>query len=269
MNLRKLIYILLIPLLTGSCSGYEKILKSTDYQLKYRKALEYYNQGEYVRATTVFEQIGSMFRGTSKSDTVDYFKAKAYYNQKDYTMAGHYFKELVKLNPRSPFAEESQFMSAYCLYKQSPRPSLDQANTFAAIDAFSLFNIAFPNSDRVAESKKLIAELNEKIVEKAYMSAKLYYKLSNYKAAIIALRNCLNDYPDTKNREELMFMLLKSSYLLAVNSVPEKRRDRYQSTVDEYYSFIAEFPDGKYTEEAKKMYEDSTKKLGDKITQTQ
>jgi outer membrane protein assembly factor BamD len=54
-----------------------------------------------------------------------------------------------------------------------------------------------------------------------------------------------------------------------VNSVPEKRKDRYQSTVDEYYSFIAEFPDGKYTDDAKKMYDESIKKLGDNITQTQ
>jgi len=268
MKIKKLIFTL-VPLIIVSCSGYEKILKSTDYELKYNKALEYYNTGEYVRATTLFDQIGSMYRGTTKSDTIEFFRAKSYYYQKDYTMAGHYFKELVRLNPGSPFSEESYYMSAYCLYMLSPRPSLDQANTYAAIDAFTLFNIAYPNSSRVAESKKLIAELNEKLVEKSYQSGKLYYELGNYKAAIIALRNCLNDYPDTKNREELMFLLLRSSYLLAVNSIFDKQKERYQSTVDEYYSFIAEFPDGKYTDEAKDIYEQSIKKLGDNISQNQ
>ncbi len=268
MNYKKLIFIL-IPLILESCGGYEKLLKSTDYQLKYNKAFEFYNNGDYVKATTLYEQIGTIYRGTTKADTIEFYKAKSYFFQKDYTMAGHYFKGLVTLNPNSPFGEESYFMAAYCLYKQSPRPSLDQANTYAAINALSLFKIAYPNSTKFEECDRLIAELNEKIVEKSYLSAVLYYNMGNYKSSIIALRNSLNDYPDTKNREELMFLLLRSSYLLAVNSVPEKQRDRYQSTVDEYYSFIAEFPDGKYTEEAKNIYEQSNKKLGDRESITQ
>jgi outer membrane protein assembly factor BamD len=263
----KKLIIILFPLVLVSCRGYEKLLKSTDYQLKYKKAYEYYSNGEYVRAATVYEQIASIFRGTTKSDTIQYYKAKSYYGQGDYTMAGHYFKELAEISPNGPFCEESYFMSAYCLYKLSPRPSLDQANTYAAIDAFSLFNIIYPSSTRVAESKTLINELNEKIVEKSYLNAKLYYRLSDYKAAIIALRNSLNDYPNTKYREELMFLLLRSSYLLAINSVIEKQKDRYQLTIDEYYSFIAEFPNGQYTEEAKDIYDQAMKKLGDNITQ--
>jgi outer membrane protein assembly factor BamD len=252
-----------------SCGGYEKLLKSSDYQLKYNKAYEYYTEGEYVRATTVYEQIANIYRGTTRSDTIEYYKAKSYYGQSDYTMAGHYFKSLAESNPNGPFCEESFFMSAYCLYKLSPRASLDQANTYAAIEAFSVFNSMFPTSNRITESKNLIFELSEKIVEKSYLNAKLYYKLSMYKAAIIALRNSLNDYPNTKYREELMYLLLRSSYLLAVNSVPDKQMERYQAAVDEYFSFIGEFPDGKYTGEAKEMYEQSMKKLGNNITQNQ
>ena len=264
----KIFLFLLILLPLVSCK-YEKILKSTDYQAKYIKAIEYYNNGEYVKSATVLEQISAIYRGTSKADTIEYFKSKSYYNQKDYTMAGHYFKELFLTYPNGPFSEEAYFLSAYSLYKLSPRPSLDQANTYAEIDAFTLFGLRYPTSPRLEESRKLIFELSERIVEKSYLSAKLYYRLSNYKSSIIALRNSLNDYPNTKYREELMFLLLRSSYLLAVNSVPDKQKDRYQATVDEYYSFVTEFPEGKYTDEAKDMYEGSMKNLGDTVTQNQ
>ena len=152
MNYKKLI-IILFPIVLGSCSGYEKLLKSTDYQLKYNKAFEFYTNGEYVRAATVYEQIASIYRGTTKSDTIQYYKAKSYYGQGDYTMAGHYFKELANLNPNGPYSEEATYMSAYCLYKLSPRPSLDQANTFAAIDAFTLFNIIYSTSSRGRKQK--------------------------------------------------------------------------------------------------------------------
>jgi TolA-binding protein len=122
-------------------------------------------------------------------------------------------------------------------------------------------------SPKVQESRTLILEMNEKLVNKSYISARLYYDLSDYKASIIALRNSLNEYPDTKYREELMFLLLKSSYLLAENSVASKLKDRYQAAVDEYYSFISEFPKGKYVDDAKKMYEASMRVLGQDINQ--
>jgi outer membrane protein assembly factor BamD len=54
---------------------------------------------------------------------------------------------------------------------------------------------------------------------------------------------------------------LKSSYLLADGSIPSKQRERYQATVDEYYSFIGEFPEGSNSKEAIRMYEASNKFL--------
>lgn len=77
----------------------------------------------------------------------------------------------------------------------------------------------------------------------------MYYDLGDYKAAVIALNNSLDKYPDTQFREEIMFLILKSRYLLAENSVREKQTERYQATVDEYYSFVGEFPDSDYSKE--------------------
>jgi len=97
-----------------------------------------------------------------------------------------------------------------------------------------------------------MAELHDKLVEKSYLSSMLYYKIGDYKAAIVAIRNSLRDYPESKYREELMFHLLKASYLLADNSIESKRRERFQNALDEYYSFISEYPSSKYSMEAKR-----------------
>jgi outer membrane protein assembly factor BamD len=263
----KILITILFPVILVSCKGYEKLLKSSDYQLKYDKAFEYYANEDYVRSATLFEQIVTVYRGTTKSDTIQFYRAKAYYNQKDYTMAGHYFSELSKTFPNSPFAVESDFMNAYCFYMLSPRAELDQASTFAAINAFTLFIMNHPKSPKVEESKSLILEMNEKLVNKSYLSARLYYDLGDYRASIIALRNSLNEFPETKYREELMYLLLKSSYLLASKSVESKIKDRYQATVDEYYSFISEFPKGKYADDAKVMYNASMAFLGQDTNQ--
>ena len=245
----------------SGCGEYEKLLKSRDYQKKYDMGVQYYEEGEYARAGTLFDQVANIFRGTTKADTVKYYQAKSYYGQKDYMMAGYYFSELSATYASSVFLEEADFMVGFCFYKQSPRAELDQQTTFKAITAMQMFMVKYPTSERVAESQEIITEMIDKLVEKSFISARLYYDLGYYKSAILALRNSLIQYPETKFREELMFLILKSTYLLADGSIPSKQLERYQATIDEYYSYIGEFPDASNSREAKRMYEASNKFL--------
>jgi outer membrane protein assembly factor BamD len=249
--------LIIVVMALTSCSSYERLRKSSNYALKYSKAFEYYHKGDYVRAGQLFDDIVVIYRGTNKSDTVSYYQAMSYFKQKDYLTSSYYFSGLFKNAPRSPFAEECEYLSGYCYYKQSPRPELDQDITNAAIETFQIFLMHHPDSRYKEESLKYLAEMQDKLVDKSYLTAKLYYNLSQYKSSTIALNNSLNDYPETKYREELMFLLLKSSYLLAENSIVEKQKERYQSTVDEYYSFVGEFPQSHYVKEAQRMYERS------------
>ena len=213
-----------------------------------RPGLNYYEEEEFVKAGTLFDQVANIYRGTTKADTVKYYQAKSYYGQRDYMMAGHYFNELSVTYPNSNYLEEADFMTAYCFYKQSPRAELDQDNTFKTITALQMFMVKYPNSERLNECQEIIVEMSDKLVEKSYISAKLYYDLGYYKSAILALRNSLIEYPKTRFREDLMFLILKSSYLLADNSIPSLQRERYQAAIDEYYSFIGEFPDGPHSQ---------------------
>ena len=261
-NTLLLFYMLILSIFILSCSGFEKILKSKDYNFKYKKALEYYKKGDHYRYTTILEQLVPIFNGTQRADTVEFYYAMGNYKQGDYILAGHYFDKFRKTYPRSVFTEEAEYMYAYCYYESSPRPELDQDNTKAAIAAFSEFLSKYPRTDKGAKVNSLLNELNDKLLEKAYLSAKLYYDVSEYKAAIVALKNSLKEYPKTKHREEQLFLILKSAYLLADNSVPEKRRERFQATIDEYYTFVGEFPQSEYAKDAKRMYDASRKVIG-------
>ena len=245
----------------SGCGEYEKLLKSRDFQKKYEMGVQYYEDEEYARAGTLFDQVANIFRGTTKADTVKYYQAKSYYGQKDYMMAGYYFSELSSTYASSVYLEEADFMIGYCFYKQSPRAELDQQTTYKAITAMQMFLSKYPTSDRISECIEISIEMSDRLVEKSFISAKLYFDLGYYKSAILALRNSLIQYPDTKFREELLFLILKSSYLLADGSIPSLQRERFQSTVDEYYSFIGEFPEGSHSREANRMYEASNKYL--------
>ena len=82
----------------------------------------------------------------------------------------------------------------------------------------------------------------------------------DYRAAVISLNNCIKEFPDSKYREELMYYLLKAKYLLGENSIDEKKRERLNNALDEYFTFTDEFPESKYRKEADRFFA-NTKKL--------
>lgn len=260
--------VLLTAFATFSCSQYEKVVKSEDVNLKYAKAFDYYSKGDYVKAGALFDQLAPLTRGTRRADSVYFFQAMSQYKLTDYIIASHYFNVFVGMYQNSRFIEEATYMEAYCYYLQSPRPELDQIPTNQALDAFHLYLIRYPKSTRIADCQRIVLELNEKLMEKAFLSAKLYYNLSDYKASIVALNNCLVDFPETKLREEIMFLILKSKYFLALNSIQVKQTERFQDMVDEYYSFVAEYPNSKDKKDAEVMYRESSKYIKDKDTET-
>ncbi|MDR0713334.1 MAG: outer membrane protein assembly factor BamD [Bacteroidales bacterium] len=253
--MKKIFWSIAVMTVLGSCSQYERLLKSSNYSLKYKKAFEFYEKGDYIKSGRLFDDIASIYRGTNKADTVLYYQAMSYFKQKDYPSSSIYFGNLFKNLPNSSFAEESEYLAGYCFYKQSPRPELDQEMTYATIESFQKFLMHYPNTKHKDNTLFYLAEMQDKLVDKSYLTAKLYYNLSQYKSSVNALNNSLNEYPDTKYREELLFLLLKSSYLYAENSVADKQKERYQMAVDNYYSFIGEFPESNYAKEAQKMYE--------------
>ena len=83
-----------------------------------------------------------------------------------------------------------------------------------------------------------------------------------YKAAVTAFKRALEKYPVSPYREEEYFLLVKSHYLYALNSVESKRRERYQQTVDESLSYISEFPTARNAREVLGYYLASMKYLG-------
>jgi outer membrane protein assembly factor BamD len=243
-----------------SCSDYQKVLKSTDYEYKLKKAKEYFENKDYNRSSQLYQELVNIYRGTSRADQIYYYLAKSCYGQRDYVLASHYFRQLLKEFPRSEFNEEAQFLIGYSYVMDSPSARLDQKTTQDAIDALQLFINMFPGSKRVPEANKLIDEMREKLVYKSYLSGKLYYDLADYRAAVISLTNSIKEFPDSKYREELMYYLLKAKYLLGENSIDEKKRERLNNALDEYFTFTDEFPESKYRKEADRFFA-STKKL--------
>ncbi|MEE1233273.1 MAG: outer membrane protein assembly factor BamD [Phocaeicola sp.] len=254
-----------------SCGEYNKVLKCTDYEYKYEAAKSYFAQGQNTKAATLLEDLITILKGTSSGEESLYMLSMAYYNQGDYVTAAQYLNTYYTTYPRGKYTEQARFNAGRALYLDTPEPRLDQSSTVKAIQELQMFMEYFPRSERKAEAQNMIFELQDKLVEKDFLSAKLYYDLgdytgnssysstgNNYLAAIITAQNILKDYPYTKLREDISMLILRARYDMAKASVDEKKEERMRDTIDEYYAFINEFPESKYLAEAEKMFKDAS-----------
>lgn len=251
-----------ILMLFPACSSYQKLLKSDDYDKKYNAAVKYYKNEEYNQALGLFRDLLVYYRGSKRGQKVRFYYAYALYGTGQYQLASLRFKNFYETYSNSKHAEESLYMYAYCLYLNSPSVELDQNNTRKAINAFQFFTVKYPYSNRISKVNGFMDELRLKLEEKAIQRAKLYFKIRDYKAAVWALQNVLEKYPATRQKEELKFLVLKSQYLLAINSIKEKLTERLHTTLRFYRNFAQDFPNSQYIEEAKKIFNDVTNKLG-------
>ena len=259
-NLRLTLIIFSLLILTG-CSEYNKVLKSTDVEYKYTKAKEYFEDGEYSKALSLFDELGTLFRGSSRSEEVQFYIADCHYYLKDYYFANYYYKNFAKTYPASPRAETAQFKSAYSSYKNSPKSSLDQTETEQALVEFQLFLNRYPNTELKDSTNTMIDELRMKLEKKSFDNAKLYYLTENYKSATVALKNMMRDFPDSPHREEIEFLIVKSSYLYAINSIDSKKEERLNETIENYHKFVDSYQNSKYIDKAESYYADAIREL--------
>ncbi len=258
-SMRKLL--LLLPLLgmLASCSEYTKVMKSRDVDYKFDYAKRAYEEKKYVQASTVLNDIYTPLRGTAKGEEALFLLAMSYYENQDYTNANVFFKTYYQRYPKGKYAELSHYYSGYGFYLDSPDPQLDQTYTVKAIEELQNFLERYPKSEKVPEAQQAIFEMQDKLTLKELQNAQLYYNLgnfmgNNYESAVIVAQNALKDYPYSKYREEFEFLILKSKYQQAKNSVSEKMGERYSDVVDEYFSFVNNYPESKHLKEAKTIF---------------
>lgn len=251
----------------ASCkSEYQALLEGYDEDAKYAAAFDYFNQGKFSKAAQLFESLSVTTSGTERDDTIQFYWGLSNYRFKDFYTAETNFKDFIEKFPRSPFAEEAGFLRIDCLYNSSLRYELDQSSSVQTITAIGEYLTNYPQTQHLDACRDILTELGERMDRKAYEGAKLYYKMEDYMAARVALKNVLKDDADNKFREEILYFTAKSSYKYAQLSVPEKQKERYLAFIDDYLNFVGEYDTSVYKREMDILYKRAQRALGRNVT---
>jgi outer membrane protein assembly factor BamD len=255
----------------GRRPSYNNLLKSTNYGLMYSEGLRYFHlkkrgkdynsHSNYTKARNLLNEClqSQAFSGSRREDSLVYYLGTAYYFSGDYSTSDSIFDNFRRRFTGSVFMEDVEYMYAMGFYFASPEASYDQTLTLRAMSAINEYMGRYPNTPMKEECTERMEELRKKLYAKSFENAELYVSIGQYKAAVRALSNAIDEFPESPYREDLMYLVTKSSYQLAKNSVPSRMLDRYMAMMDYYYNYISDFPETKHRREVERMHEEAKK----------
>jgi len=275
MNRKDILTLALAALLSGCATQFNRVYKSADNTYKYEYAKECFAMGKFQQCASLLQELVTMQKGRTNAQESLYLLAMAQYCNRDYDAASATFRKYYSSYPKGDFSEQASFYIGQSLFQSTPEPRLDQSPTIASINAFQTFLDNYPDSPHREEAQQCLFKLQDNLVQKEYLSAKLYYNLggyfgninanteSNYESCIITAQNALRDYPYSDLREQFSVLIMKSKFYLAENSSQERRIERYRDAEDECYGFMNEFPDSEECKTAQKYIAKCKKVTGD------
>lgn len=257
-KMKKIVYFFITILFLTSCGEYQKVLNKGTVEDQYKMAVKLYETQKFGKALRLFEIVTPAYRGKPQMERIQFMVAQSNFNEKNYQTAGYYFDRFAKNYPKSSKLEEASFASALSYKLASPEFSKDPTDTNKALNAFQSFINDFPNSDKLEEANKHYKELRYKLQKKYFEIAKTYYTtadydMRNYKAAIQAFDNLLEDYLGSEFKEEALYYRLKAAHDYVLKSYDIRKPERIDDAMDAYEKLLRNFPETKYIKDVNEM----------------
>lgn len=267
---RRFIPLIVLAVVLGSCSEYQKVLKNEDVKAKYDMAQNYYEAKDYKRALRLFEQIAPKYVGKPQGERVMFFLADSYFQKENYNMAGYQFERFIKSYPKSDKVAEAGFRGAKSYYELSPNHEVDQTDTDKALAKLQGFINMYPDSEFFAQANEMAKELTTKKERKAFEIAKQFNKLGEFdytvlKSAVASLNNFVADFPGSIYKEEALYLKVESTTNMALNSLEKLKKERLENAKTAYDVLKKQYPKSQYANKADDLLKKIEKELSNYI----
>lgn len=264
-TMKRLLIVLLIGVSFGSCSEYQAMLKSPNISAKYAMADSLYQAGKYKKALGLMEQIVPAYRGKPQAEKLMYIYSNTLYNLEDYILSGYQFERFETSYPSSDSVQTAAFRSARSYYELSPRFSLDQRDTYTALEKLQNFVNRYPDSEYRVQANELVSELKIKLerkdIEVANQHLKTAETFGSFKPAIESYDNFITDHPGSKYRKDAFFGRFRAAYLQAIKSIPSKVQERLVAAKVYYNNFMKYYSESDLREDADAIFADIEKRI--------
>lgn len=155
------------------------------------------------------------------------------------------YLDFVTLFGDHELAPYAQFQAGVCSLAQANHPAKDQSQTLSAFQDLKEVERRYPNSRYALAARDMIRKAEGNLAEHEFIVGRFYLKRKKYFAAGERFRHLLKKYPDFQDNEKVYFYL-GQTLLASDNGVEAKIY---------LEKLLADYPEGRYAEQAKKALE--------------
>jgi outer membrane protein assembly factor BamD len=213
----------LLPLLCvaaaalASCGGSSQTITGDTAEARFKRGMAALEDKDYQKAQTEFNTIILQDPASEYADDAQYYLAESYFLDGDYKLAAFNYNKLRTSFPNSSFNKSALFRSGEAYYYSSLSYDRDQRETRYAIDVFKGFAQIYATDSLADTARARVKELRSKLAEREYRTAELYWKMEDYKSALIYYDRVIDQFPDTE-----YFDLASAGKLKAQREIGEK-----------------------------------------------
>lgn len=265
---RRILSILYLGYLLGGCVVTSKTnqASSSPHLVQYDQAMVRYEAMDYYGTSKLLDEAIPLLRGKKEAVLAHFYRAYSNFYQAAYQRSALDFKYFYETYPSTPQVEEALYMQGYALYRCSPDVRLDQQNTEKAIQTLETYLRSYPQGIYEDRATRHLRKLRDKLALKAFNNAKLYHRFSHYQAAVIALTNFQQDFPDTPLNEKAAYLKTDAQYKFAQEAkIPTKQASRLRTALVYCHHFLDQYPHSRYKQAIAKIYKNTLAQI-DKLT---
>lgn len=198
----------------------------------YGRATEAYEARKFDRAIPLLESFVQLHSADERAPEAQMRLGKSHFEKRDYITAAAEYQRLVEAYPNSPLNLPARFAICQSYLKLSPKPTLDQEYTRAALGHCESVANNFPGTPEAEESATIVVQLREKLAQKLYDNAVFYFKRRAYDAAVVYLTETISTYPQTALAPAALLKLMETYTILGYVEEAQQTRER----------LVAEYP---------------------------
>ena len=219
--------VLVVALFSGCAGGMPKVPATPQAVLE--RADDYQRRGKEREAIALYTQFIERYAGHERADYAQFQLGEAHFKAREYPMAAVEYQLLISNYGYSEWVDDAVFQLGVCAWNEAPKYPRDQTKSVDALGRFNQFLLTYPDHARASEARAYVRAINTRLAEKAYSSAKWYYRQHEPKAALVYCEKIIREHPDNPFWAEAL--LLKAQILLD--------RGDTQGAIEQYTQIIA------------------------------
>lgn len=245
-----LVALALVLILSASCAKKAEVKPSSqafDPEVAFREANALVEQKQFDAARRELQNIMSRDASMTYAPLAHLRIADTYVMEKEYDAAVNEFRRFLEFYPAHKYAPYAQYQIGMIYFDRIEDAERGQDAARKAVQEFEKLNRQYPRNPYRESLVYYIEAARNTIAEHIFLVGNFYFRKDSYEAAVNRYLQLLEEYPDFKKREEVL-------YRISVGYAKTGDTERARKYLD---MLLSEYPESEFAEKAKKELADS------------